>query len=153
MDTQFHDAVREVTGWLRGRPVTPDLGSELAAAFPPGGPVFEGLAAACRRGVDQGWLANRGEAPLTWGRVIKPGPDTHGFSVDVVRMTDVAGPRHVHPQGEIDLIVPLAPTARFDGVGAGWRVYGPGSAHAPTVTGGTAIVLYLLPGGEIAFEA
>ena len=43
------------------------------------------------------------------------------------------------------------PAARFDGHGAGWVVYGPGSAHSPTVTGGRALVLYLLPQGAIEF--
>ena len=67
-------------------------------------------------------------------------------------MSSIAGPRHVHPQGEIDLVMPLDPQARFDGHGAGWVVYGSGSAHAPTVTGGRALVLYLLPAGQIQFS-
>lgn len=33
----------------------------------------------------------------------------------------------------------------------GWLVYGAGTAHDPTVTGGRALVLYLLPGGAIEF--
>ncbi len=37
----------------------------------------------------------------------------------------------------------------LDGGGAGWCVYEPGSARHPTVTGGEALVLYLLPDGEI----
>jgi hypothetical protein len=43
--------------------------------------------------------------------------------------------------------------AKFDGNGAGWVVYAPGSAHKSTVTAGRAIVLYLLPGGAIDFSA
>jgi hypothetical protein len=72
--------------------------------------------------------------------------------VDVVDMDDLAGPHHAHPNGEIDMIMPLTEGARFDGHGAGWLVYGPGSAHRPTVTGGRALVLYLLPGGAIDFS-
>ena len=41
--------------------------------------------------------------------------------------------------------------ARFDGKERGWYVYGPGSSHSPTVTGGTAYILYLLPDGAIEF--
>ena len=41
--------------------------------------------------------------------------------------------------------------ALFDGRAAGWVVYGPGSAHRPTVSGGKALVLYLLPDGAIEF--
>ena len=37
------------------------------------------------------------------------------------------------------------------GACCGWHVYGPGSAHRPTVAGGRALVLYVLPGGKIGF--
>jgi hypothetical protein len=66
-------------------------------------------------------------------------------------MQDVAGPHHRHPKGEIDLIMPLDEPAMFDGHPAGWLVYGPDSAHRPTVSGGSALVLYLLPEGAIEF--
>jgi hypothetical protein len=66
-------------------------------------------------------------------------------------MQDVAGPHHMHPKGEIDLIMPLTPGARFDDCPAGWCVYEPGSAHRPTVSQGRALVLYLLPQGAIQF--
>jgi hypothetical protein len=151
MTPAFTDSIAAVTAWLAGRPVEPALQGEITAAFPPSGVVFQDLAKACRHGVAEGWLCKRGEEPLLWGRVIKPAPDTHGYSVDVVRMTDVAGPHHAHPRGEVDMIIPLGPDAQFDGAGEGWMVYGPGTAHSPTVTGGSAIVLYLLPGGDIQF--
>ncbi|MCV4698532.1 DUF4863 family protein, partial [Escherichia coli] len=61
------------------------------------------------------------------------------------------GPHHVHPTGELDLVMPLTPQAQFDGTPAGWKVYGPGTAHRPTVTQGRALVLYLLPEGRIEF--
>ena len=66
-------------------------------------------------------------------------------------MENVAGPHHTHPLGEIDLIMPIDGEAHFDGHPAGWMVCPPGSAHSPTVTQGRALVLYLLPQGEIAF--
>jgi hypothetical protein len=66
-------------------------------------------------------------------------------------MENIAGPHHVHPQGEIDLIMPVDGDALFDGRPAGWLVCPPGSAHRPTVTRGRALVLYLLPNGEIEF--
>ena len=86
-----------------------------------------------------------------FGRVIEPGPAIAGFSVDVVDLTDIVGPHHRHPNGEICMVMPVSPEARFDGKGAGWKVYPPGSAHRPTVTGGRALVLYLLPAGQIEF--
>ena len=88
---------------------------------------------------------------IRFGRVVKPEPATHGFSVDVVEMENIVGPHHTHPNGEIDMVMPLTGNAKFDGHGAGWVVYGPGSAHRPTVTDGKALVLYLLPQGAIEF--
>ena len=152
MTPAFQSLINTVTAWLAGRAVEPSLAAELGKQFPPDSPTFRGLAEACREGVRDGWLANRGEETLRWGRIIKPSPATQEYSVDVVRMTEIAGPHHAHPKGEIDLILPIDKDAKFDGHGEGWLVYGPGSAHSPTVRGGAAIVLYLLPGGEIAFS-
>ena len=101
--------------------------------------------------IDAGWMCNREAGGIKYGRVIKAGPQTNDFSVDVVDMQPMAGPHHRHPNGEIDLVMPLEPEAQFDGHGAGWVVYGPGSAHHPTVTQGRALVLYLLPAGAIEF--
>ena len=78
-------------------------------------------------------------------------PDLGGYSVDVVDMHDIKGPHHRHPNGEIDLIIPLSEGAKFDDHDAGWLVYEPQSAHYPTVTGGQALILYLLPQGAIEF--
>jgi hypothetical protein len=97
-------------------------------------------------------MCNREAGGIKYGRVLKPGEASHGFSVDVVEMEDLAGPHHRHPEGEIDMIMPIAGSATFDGRGAGWLVYGPGSAHSPTVSGGKAVVLYLLPTGKIEFS-
>jgi hypothetical protein len=88
---------------------------------------------------------------IKYGRVIKPGQATHRFSVDVVEMENLAGPYHRHPEGEIDMIMPFTGSAKFDGRGAGWLVYGPGTAHRPSVSDGKALVLYLLPTGKIEF--
>ena len=113
--------------------------------------VFKAIQAACAAGAAAGWICKLEHGGIRYGRVAKPGPELHGFSIDVVDMADVVGPHHSHPKGEIDLIMPLGGAAEFDGHGAGWLVYGPGSAHKPTVTGGRAYVLYLLPEGAIAF--
>ena len=111
--------------------------------------IFKKIQISCETGVKQGWLCQNEHGGIKYGRVVK---DINGFSVDVVVMTDIVGPHHAHPRGEIDLIMPIEGNAKFDNHAAGWVVYGPGSSHRPTVTGGTAIVLYLLPGGEIDFS-
>ena len=99
----------------------------------------------------EGWLCDREGGGIRYGRIFKPADDLHGFSVDVVDMKDIAGPHHAHPNGEIDLIMPIDGDATFDGRPAGWLVCPPGSAHRPTVAQGRALVLYLLPEGRIDF--
>lgn len=149
----FHQLVAEVAGQIAGRPLDARLDDWLNAEFGPGSAVYGALRQHCIDGVQQGWLCQREGGGIRYGRVYKADdPALHGFSVDVVQMQDIAGPHHVHPQGEIDLIMPLDEAdARFDGRPAGWCVYPPGSAHHPTVSGGRALVLYLLPQGQIEF--
>ena len=143
--------IATVTGAIHGRPLDRSLEAELEARFPVTGSTFRAIVAACREGIAEGWMCSREAGGIRYGRVIKPGPETHGFSVDVVEMDSVAGPHHRHPHGEVDMIMPVSGDARFDGRGAGWIVYPAGSAHRPTVTQGKAWVLYLLPEGAIDF--
>lgn len=147
----FERLVALTTVGLQGRPLDRALDDALNRDFPAGSPAYQALADACRAGVAAGWLCAREAGGIRYGRAVRPGPATHGFSVDVVEMDRIAGPHHTHPSGEIDLVIPLDGPATFDGRGAGWVVYGPGSAHRPTVAGGKALVLYLLPGGAIEF--
>lgn len=148
----FAQFVKPVTDAIAGQPVDKSLEARLNRDFPPDGPVFRALAEACRAGIAEGWLCQREHSGIRFGRPIKPSPETHGYSVDVVEMSNLAGPYHRHPNGEIDMIMPVSGNAKFDGRGEGWLVYGPGSEHAPTVSGGKAVILYLLPGGEIEFK-
>jgi hypothetical protein len=143
--------MREATRLVSGQPFDSGLQARLNREAGPGSPLYQNIFAACKQGVADGWMCNREGGGIRYGRVIKPADDLAGCSVDVVDMNDLAGPHHAHPNGEIDLIMPLTDDARFDGHGAGWLVYGPGSAHRPTVTQGRALVLYLLPGGAIDF--
>lgn len=148
---QFQSMIAEITGSIAGRELDADLDAYLNERFPADGAQFRRIFEACREAVAAGWMCNREQGGIRFGRVIKPGPETHGFSVDVVHMQDIAGPHHRHPLGEIDMIMPLTEGARFDGRGAGWLVYGPDTAHPPTVEGGEALILYLLPEGSIEF--
>lgn len=147
----FTEAVVTITGRIAGKAVDERMQAFLNENFPPGGEAFDDLAELCRQGIEEGWLCDREQGGIRFGRVIKPGPETHGYSVDVVQMDDIRGPYHGHPNGEIDMIIPESADASFDGQGQGWLVYEPESEHYPTVTGGKAIVLYLLPGGAIDF--
>ena len=148
---EFTSLMASITARIAGRPLDAALEAELNRTLPAGGSVVRSVTEACRDGIAAGWMCNREHAGIKYGRVVKPGAATHGYSVDVVEMDDIAGGHHRHPNGEIDLIMPIDGTAAFDGRSAGWLVYGPGSAHVPTVTGGKAWVLYLLPQGAIEF--
>jgi hypothetical protein len=148
---QFTDLIATVTGAIAGAPLDASLQQTLNRRFPARGDTYGSILAACRDAIAEGWMCNREHAGIRYGRVVKAGAATHGFSVDVVDMSDVAGGHHRHPTGEVDLVMPLTEGAAFDGHGAGWVVYGPGSAHTPTVAGGRALVLYLLPDGAIEF--
>jgi len=148
---QFRDLITPVIAHIGSRPLDLALHADLNATYPPDGPVYQALFDACRKAVEAGWMCNREAGGIKFGRVMKPSPETQQYSVDVVDMENVKGPHHRHPNGEIDLIMPLTPDAKFDGLGAGWLVYIPGTAHHPSVSSGRALVLYLLPGGAIEF--
>lgn len=100
----------------------------------------------------EGKLANRGEPPVKWGRVSKATPETLDQSIDVVVMNG-AGPRHRHPSGEVNFCVAIDGAPTFEGRPPGWVVLEPGSTHVPTVAGGTMLIVYLLPRGEMEFLA
>jgi Domain of unknown function (DUF4863) len=150
--THFRDNIAELTTQLAGRPLDAALEAWLNAEHGPASITYDRLKQACEAGVAAGWLCDREGGGIHYGRIFKPADDLHGFSVDVVDMKDIAGPHHAHPNGEIDLIMPIEGTAQFDGHPAGWLVCPPGSAHRPTVSNGRALVLYLLPEGRIDFS-
>ena len=147
----FTALIADVTAKIQGKPVDKTLQDFLNVQFPPEGAGFQAIESACKAAVASGWMCKYESGGIKYGRVIKPGAATHGFSVDVVEMADCKGPHHRHPNGEIDMIMPLDGDAKFDGSPRGWHVYGPDSAHYPTVSGGRAYVLYLLPEGAIEF--
>lgn len=148
---RFEALVGDIAADIANRPLDQDLADHLNATWPPGDKTFEELRALCAQGEREGWLMAREAGGIRFGRALKPGGAAGGFSVDVVRMKDVRGPHHIHPKGEIGAIMALGGAPAFDGFPEGWYVYGPGTRHHPTVTGGEAYVLYLLPGGEIEF--
>ena len=147
----FRAALSELAAELAGRPLDDTLDAWLNLHHGADSPTFTRLAEAIRTGVAEGWLCQREGGGIRYGRIFKAADDLAGCSVDVVDMSDIAGPHHRHPNGEIDLIVPVDAGATFDGRGAGWCVYCPGSAHRPTVAGGRVFVLYLLPQGAVEF--
>lgn len=148
---EFATLVARVTAAISGKPLDGALEARLNRDFPAGGEFFGLARAACAEGMAGGWMCAQGEGRRRFGRILQPGPCTHGFSVDVVDIEELVGPHHRHPKGEIDMIMPVEGDARFDTRPEGWLVYGPDTAHRPTVSGGRAWILYLLPDGEIEF--
>ena len=146
---QFQDLIAPVARFAQGRTLDALLQADLNLKFPAQSEPFRLIRAACHAGIAAGWLCGQGDAKRRFGRIFEPGEATHGFSVDVVDITDLVGNHHRHPTGEIDMIMPVTPEAKFDDIGAGWLVYPPGSGHRPTVSGGRALILYLLPEGRI----
>ncbi len=147
----FQALMAGLTADIAARPLDAALADYLNARHGPHSQSYRAIFDACRAAVAAGWMCKHEGGGIRYGRVIRPTPELHGFSVDVVDMDNIVGPHHLHPNGEIDLIMPLTEGALFDGHPAGWCVYPPGSAHKPTVSAGRALVLYLLPQGAIEF--
>jgi hypothetical protein len=148
---EFEQTMGEIAAAIGDRAVDGQLAAFLNKTFAADGEVFSRVEALCAEGEKEGWICEREMGGIRFGRVAKPGTVAGKFSVDVVRMKDIKGPHHIHPTGEIGMIMPIAGDAKFDGVGHGWYVDPPGSDHWPTVSGGEAYVLYLLPEGKIEF--
>lgn len=150
---EFHALVAPIARHIGDRPLDKALEAELNRAFPPDSEAFHAIERACHAAIADGWMCREGDAVRRFGRIFEPEAALAGFSVDVVDITNLVGNHHVHPTGEIDMIMAVTPGAEFDGHGRGWLVYAPGSGHRPTVAGGRALVLYLLPQGRIAWSA
>lgn len=148
---EFLELVGTISQAIAGQALDSALAATLNGRFPIDSGSGARLAGLLALGAQQGWLCQREGGGIRYGRAVKPGAAAGTFSVDVVLMDDIAGPYHIHPLGEIGFVVPISGAPRLDGYGAGWYVYGPGSAHSPTVRGGAAYVLYLLPDGRIDF--
>lgn len=150
-EARFEEIVSEIAADIRDQILDESLAGYLNANWPNDGTAFAELRRLCAEGERDGWLMTRESGGIKFGRAVKPGGYAGDFSVDVVRMKDVKGPHHIHPMGEIGAIMALEGAPKFDAFPEGWYVYGPGTDHHPTVSGGDAYVLYLLPKGVIEF--
>src|SRR5450631_36829 len=118
--TEFRERIARLTAQIAGRALDSQLDTWLNSEHGPDSSTYTELKRACEAGVAEGWLCDREAGGIRYGRIFKPSPDLHGYSVDVVDMKDIAGPHHSHPAGEIDLIMPIEGDAMFDGRPAGW---------------------------------
>jgi hypothetical protein len=143
--TPLFDALKDA------EPDDRELAARLGQALPLDGAVCRAVREAAAAGVAEGWLCNRENGGIRFSRPVKPSPASHGYSVDAVLMDRVAGPRHTHTNGEINLCFTEEGDARFCGHPEGWVVFPRGSTHVPVVTDGRMLILYFLPGGAIVF--
>jgi len=132
------------------------LEAALEREFPHDGAQVQAIGQLIARGVDEGWLADRGAPAARFGRVAKPSPRTHDLSIDLVSMIG-AGVEHTHLRGEVTLGFLADPTdphpsAQFEARPPGWVVLGPGSRHVPTVTGARMNLIYFLPDGAVEWH-
>lgn len=135
------------------QPLGPALEKWLNDTHPPGSPLFDELATLVKTGMAEGWACRDEIKGPRYRRcqILAPSAHTFGFSIESVYMDDIIGREHEHPNGEINMIVPMDATARVGDVHAGWTCPAPGSQHFPEVRDGAAIFLYFLPGGVIRF--
>jgi hypothetical protein len=123
---------------------------ELNKRYPVDGAAADALRSTLSDWLKEGEICERGELPMRFGRVTKQTPESLDFSIDVVQMNG-EGPRHKHPKGEVNFCIATDGDPKFDGQGPGWVVFPPESQHVPTVSGGTMLIVYLLPSGAMEF--
>ncbi len=149
----YQHLLSKITSAIGNKPLDQNLEDMLNKNFSFNSELFKEIETACHAGIKSGDLCTHEAGGVKFGRAIKPCDALNSYSVDLVDRSDVVGPHHSHPEGEIDMIMPISKEAKFDGHGAGWLVYGPESAHKPTVSEGQSLVLYLLPNGSIKFTS
>jgi hypothetical protein len=148
--------VHRVLSDIGTRPFDAQLEFQLNRRFGFSSVTFDALGRLLNLGVEEGWV---GYAPVEgWpdykrGRIAEPATETMGMSVESALMSNVKGQYHRHTRGEIDMVIPIDNNAQFCGRGAGWVVYPPGTEHFPTITGGKALIMFFLPGGQNEYKA
>lgn len=130
--------------------------------------LYKELSRLITLGIREGWAADIEVAGPRYrrSRVVMPSAETFFFSATAVLMDSTDNTQnnpeesfradhHLHPYGEINLVVPLNEGAALAGPNGwcygGWTAPGPGSHHFPEVKGGAVISLTFLPAGRIAF--
>ena len=93
---EFKEQLANLTAQIAGRPLDASLDNWLNLEHGVGSSSYELIKASCEAGVAEGWLCDREGGGIRYGRIFKPSPELHGFSVDVVDMQDIAGPHHAH---------------------------------------------------------
>ncbi|OUL99575.1 4-hydroxylaminobenzoate lyase [Variovorax sp. JS1663] len=150
---QLIDLSRRLLKEVKDHPMGEALEIWLNATYPASSDLYRQLASLVKTGMTEGWACRdeiRGP-DYRRSQIAPPSLATFGFSIESVYMREIVGREHEHPNGEVNMIVPLDAGARVGEVHAGWTCPAPRSQHFPEVHGGAVIFLYYLPGGEIRF--
>jgi hypothetical protein len=162
---RFIPLLQEVKDMTTGGEVEQWLNAKYGVASE----LYRDLSRLITLGVKEGWAADTEVAGPRYRRsqVVMPSAETFFFSATAVLLdsTDNAqnNPEgsfranyHLHPYGEINLVVPLDEGAALAGPNGwcygGWTAPAPGSHHFPEVKGGAVISLSFLPAGRIAID-
>ena len=131
--------------------------------------LYQDLSQRIIQGVQEGWAADIEVAGPRYRRspIVAPSAETFFFSAMAVLLDSTDNTQnnpegslranyHLHPYGEINLVVPLNEGAALAGPDGwcygGWTAPAPGSHHYPEVKGGAVISLTFLPAGRISFD-
>jgi hypothetical protein len=131
--------------------------------------LYTDLSRRIAAGVKEGWAADIEVAGSRYRRsqIVTPSAETLFFSATAVLLDSTDNTQnnpegsfragyHLHPYGEINLVVPLDEGAALAGPNGwchgGWTAPAPSSHHFPEVKGGAVISLTFLPAGRIAFD-
>jgi hypothetical protein len=110
---RFAALLAPVIDVVRDRTLDDALKARLEAHLPANGEAFLAIERACHAAIAAGWMCTEGGGQRRFGRIFEPSAALGGFSVDVVDITELVGNHHRHPTGEIDMIMPVTPGARF----------------------------------------
>jgi hypothetical protein len=100
---EFGVLMAPIVDFIAGKPVDRALADALNQRFPYDGGDVLAIDHACNAAIKAGWMCSQGGPGRRFGRVIEAGPATRDLSVDVVDLTEIVGPLHRHPDGEICL--------------------------------------------------
>lgn len=112
---QFETLMAPVIDAVAGKPVDAALAAALNREFPASGETVGAIERACHEAIADGWMCAQGKPGRKFGRVIEAKPESRDLSVDVVDLVDIVGPHHVHPNGEVCLVLPVTEGAKFMG--------------------------------------
>jgi hypothetical protein len=154
---------------IKDMTASPEVEQWLNAKYGVESALYGDLSRLISAGVKEGWAADTEIAGPRYrrSRVVVPSAETHFFSATAVLLDSTDNTQdnpegsfradyHLHPYGEINLVVPLNEGAALAGPNGwcygGWTAPAPGSHHFPEVKGGAVVSLTFLPAGRIAFD-